>query len=64
MYCLQGTACNVLPAMYCFNVLPSLQTKGLMEQVLVDKMIDFMKQREQDKQPFLIYYAPYAIHSM
>jgi hypothetical protein len=34
-----------------------------MEQVLVDKMIDFMKQREQDKQPFLIYYAPYAIHS-
>jgi hypothetical protein len=34
-----------------------------MEQVLVDKMIDFMKQREADGKPFLIYYAPYAIHS-
>jgi hypothetical protein len=27
------------------------QTKGLMEQVLVDKMIDFMKQREADGKP-------------
>jgi hypothetical protein len=44
------------------HVLLPLQTKGFMEQVLVDKMMDLMKQREQDKQPFLIYYAPFAIH--
>jgi hypothetical protein len=56
MYCL--AVCTAW--LYCLTV---LQTKGLLEQVLVDKMIDFMKQREQDKQPFLIYYAPYAIHS-
>jgi hypothetical protein len=33
-----------------------------MEQVLADKMMGYMKDREQDQQPFMIYYAPYAIH--
>jgi hypothetical protein len=40
-----------------------VQTKGLVEQIMADKIIDFLKQREQDKQPFLQYYAPYAIHA-
>jgi hypothetical protein len=39
-----------------------LQTTGLLEQVLADKLMGYMKDREQDKQPFMIYYAPYAIH--
>jgi hypothetical protein len=39
-----------------------VQTKGLMEQVLADKMMRYMQDREQDRQPFMIYYAPYAIH--
>jgi hypothetical protein len=39
-----------------------VQTQGLMEQVLADKMMRYMQDREQDKQPFMIYYAPYAIH--
>jgi hypothetical protein len=60
MYCL-----TVLPDgtawLYCLTV---LQTKGLMEQVLVDNMIGFMQERRQDKQPFMVYYAPYAIHTM
>jgi hypothetical protein len=39
-----------------------VQTKGLMEQVLANKMIAYMKEREADGKPFMIYYAPYAIH--
>jgi hypothetical protein len=37
-------------------------TKGLMEQVLLNRMIKFMQDREADGQPFLTYYAPFAIH--
>ncbi|WIA15052.1 hypothetical protein OEZ85_001752 [Tetradesmus obliquus] len=40
-----------------------VQTKGLVEQIMADKMLGFMKQREEDKQPFMVYYAPYAIHA-
>jgi hypothetical protein len=40
-----------------------VQTKGLVEQIMADKIIGFLKQREQDRQPFLQYYAPYAIHA-
>lgn len=39
-----------------------MQTKGLMEQVLANKMMGWMKEREEDGKPFMIYYAPYAIH--
>ncbi|WIA18227.1 hypothetical protein OEZ85_009698 [Tetradesmus obliquus] len=39
-----------------------VQTKGLMEQVLANKMMAWMKEREEDGKPFMIYYAPYAIH--
>jgi hypothetical protein len=41
-----------------------VQTRGLVEQIMADKIIGFLKDREQDKQPFLTYYAPYAIHAM
>jgi hypothetical protein len=41
-----------------------LQTKGLMEQFLVDRMVNFMKEQKQQQQPFLVYYAPYAVHGM
>jgi hypothetical protein len=34
----------------------------MMEQVLVDNMAGFLKQRAADEQPFFMYYAPYAIH--
>jgi hypothetical protein len=40
-----------------------VQTKGLVEQIMADKIIGFLKQREQDRQPFLQYYAPQAIHA-
>lgn len=40
-----------------------VQTKGLVEQIMADKLMVFMKQREQDQQPFMVYYAPYAIHA-
>jgi hypothetical protein len=40
-----------------------IQTKGLLEQIMADKIIGFFKQREQDRQPFLTYYAPHAIHA-
>ncbi|KAF6235444.1 alkaline-phosphatase-like protein [Scenedesmus sp. NREL 46B-D3] len=39
-----------------------VQTEGMMEQVLVDKMAGFLKKRAADEQPFFMYYAPYAIH--
>lgn len=37
-------------------------TKGLMEQVLINRMMKFMQDRAAAQQPFLIYYAPFAIH--
>jgi hypothetical protein len=39
-----------------------VQTRGMMEQVLVDNMAGFLQQRAADDQPFFMYYAPYAIH--
>ncbi|WIA14790.1 hypothetical protein OEZ85_003274 [Tetradesmus obliquus] len=41
-----------------------VQTKGLMEPALVDRMVNFMQRQQQAKQPFLIYYAPYAVHGI
>ncbi|KAF6262205.1 alkaline-phosphatase-like protein [Scenedesmus sp. NREL 46B-D3] len=37
-------------------------TEGLMEQVLMDKMLGFLKQREVDRKPFFTYYAPFSVH--
>jgi hypothetical protein len=37
-------------------------TVGMMEQVLVERMAGFLQQRAADSAPFLMYYAPYAIH--
>jgi hypothetical protein len=37
-------------------------TRGLMELVLLNRMIEFMGAREADGKPFLTYYAPFAIH--
>ncbi|WIA28866.1 hypothetical protein OEZ86_011391 [Tetradesmus obliquus] len=40
-----------------------IQTKGLMEQDLMDKIIGYLKQHEaEDAKPFYMYYAPHAIH--
>uniref|UniRef100_A0A383VC43 Sulfatase N-terminal domain-containing protein n=1 Tax=Tetradesmus obliquus TaxID=3088 RepID=A0A383VC43_TETOB len=37
-------------------------TEGLMEQVLMDKLLGFLKKRQADGQPFFTYYAPFSIH--
>ncbi|KAF8072774.1 MAP1D [Scenedesmus sp. PABB004] len=40
-----------------------VQTKGLMEQDLMDKVIGYLKQHEAPgAKPFFMYYAPHAIH--
>jgi hypothetical protein len=52
--------CCVFPRRYNGEY---VQTKGLVEQIMADKIIGFLKEREQDQQPFLQYYAPYAIHA-
>jgi hypothetical protein len=39
-----------------------VQTKGLMEQDLMDTMLAYLKRREEDSAPFVTYYAPHAIH--
>ncbi|KAF6259251.1 alkaline-phosphatase-like protein [Scenedesmus sp. NREL 46B-D3] len=40
-----------------------IQTKGLMEQDLMDKIIQYLGNHEAaDAQPFYMYYAPHAIH--
>lgn len=33
-----------------------------MEQVLMDKLLGFLKNRQADGQPFFTYYAPFSIH--
>jgi hypothetical protein len=37
-------------------------TEGLMEQVLMDKLLGFLKQRQADDKAFFTYYAPFSIH--
>lgn len=62
--------CNAAPAqpwpvtamLLCRHNGRYVQTEGMMEQVLVDKMAGFLKKRAADEQPFFMYYAPYAIH--
>lgn len=39
-----------------------VQTKGLMEQDLMDKIIAYLKDHESSGKPFYMYYAPHAIH--
>jgi hypothetical protein len=39
-----------------------VQTRGLMEQDLMDTMLSYLTRREQDEAPFTVYYAPHAIH--
>jgi hypothetical protein len=40
-----------------------IQTKGLMEQDLMDKIIQYLAKHEAaDAKPFYMYYAPHAIH--
>lgn len=39
-----------------------VQTKGLMEQDLMDRLLGFLRQREASGKPFYVYYAPHAIH--
>jgi hypothetical protein len=33
-----------------------------MEQVLMDRMLGFLKQRQADGEAFFTYYAPFSIH--
>lgn len=33
-----------------------------MEQDLMDTMLSYLTRREQDAAPFMVYYAPHAIH--
>jgi hypothetical protein len=37
-------------------------TDGMMEQVLMDKMLGFLKDRQEDSKRFFTYYAPFSIH--
>jgi hypothetical protein len=39
-----------------------VQTKGLMEQDLMDTVLAYLKRREDDEAPFVAFYAPHAIH--
>ncbi|WIA12915.1 hypothetical protein OEZ85_006532 [Tetradesmus obliquus] len=39
-----------------------VQTHGLMEQVLMDKMLTWLDYQAGSSQPFFLYYAPNAIH--
>lgn len=39
-----------------------VQTYGLMEQDLMDKILGWLDGRKGKEQPFLMYYAPNAIH--
>lgn len=39
-----------------------VQTKGLMEQDLMDTLLSYLTRQEQDGEPFMAYYAPHAIH--
>jgi hypothetical protein len=40
-----------------------VQTRGLMEQDLMDRILGYLKQHEAPgSKPFLMYYAPHAIH--
>jgi hypothetical protein len=50
----------------CWCVVPAgnyIQTKGLMEQDLMDKIIQYLGKHEAaGAKPFYMYYAPHAIH--
>jgi hypothetical protein len=50
----------------CWLAVPAgnyIQTKGLMEQDLMDKIIQYLGKHEaDDAKPFYMYYAPHAIH--
>jgi hypothetical protein len=41
-----------------------IQTKGLMEEVLMDKLLDYLEDhRKNSSKPFFTFYAPHAVHS-
>lgn len=39
-----------------------IQTRGLMEQDLMDKILGYLKEHESSSKPFYMFYAPHAIH--
>lgn len=40
-----------------------VQTRGLMEQDLMDTVLGYLKDHEsKGSKPFFVYYAPHAIH--
>lgn len=54
--------CWILSSPVCRHNGVYEHTEGLMEQVLMDKMLGFLKQREDDRKPFFTYYAPFSVH--
>jgi hypothetical protein len=36
---------------------------GWMEEVVVTKMIDYLKKREADGEPFFLYYPSFSVHA-
>jgi len=55
-------SCQHPPTHPCRHNGVYVQTKGLMEQDLMDTMLSYLTRREQDGAPFMVYYAPHAIH--
>lgn len=53
---------SALPPLPCRHNGVYVQTRGLMEQDLMDTMLSYLTRREQDEAPFTVYYAPHAIH--
>jgi hypothetical protein len=40
-----------------------LLRSGWMEEVVVTKMIDYLKKREADGEPFFLYYPSFSVHA-
>lgn len=57
--CLQATDSF---AVHCRHNGEYVQTYGLMEQVLMDKVLTYLHHQQDSKQSFFLYYAPNAIH--
>uniref|UniRef100_A0A383WEH6 Sulfatase N-terminal domain-containing protein n=1 Tax=Tetradesmus obliquus TaxID=3088 RepID=A0A383WEH6_TETOB len=60
---------SVLPTPYIFkdNAMyvngNTKQTQGWMEEVLMGNIIDYLKKREADDQPFFMYYPSFSVHA-
>lgn len=61
-----AAGCRMLPHFVCSAFSRHngryIQTKGLMEQDLMDKVLGYLKDHERSGKPFYMYYAPHAIH--